>query len=82
MTTTRFDHTACRHTATPAGRKACRARRTADIREAQDLFKKAWDTNATPEIREYEATVDTFAFRWNMTMADAFDLIENGPVVF
>lgn len=78
---TRFDHTNCRHDATPAARGRCRAARRADIMKAQAAFRLAFDTNASPEIREYEATVDNFAYRWNMTMADAFDLIENGPVV-
>lgn len=79
--TTRFDHTACTHDSTPAARRRCRARRVADIREAQAAFQKAWDTNDTFEIREYEAIVDTFAFRWGMELRAAYDLIENGPVV-
>lgn len=79
--TTRFDHTACTHVATAAARAKCRARRRADIMEAQAAFRTAWDVNETHEIREYEAIVDTFAFRWNMELAAAYDLIENGPVV-
>lgn len=79
--TNRMDHTNCSHPTTAAARKRCRSRRTADIREAQAGFKTAWDVNETHEIREYEALVDMFAFRWNMDLADAYDLIEKGPVV-
>lgn len=50
--------------------------------KAQAAFRLAWDTNATPEIREYEATVDLFAYRWNMDLTDAYELIENGPVIY
>lgn len=50
--------------------------------KAQAAFRLAFDTNASPEIREYEATVDLFAGRWGMDLADAYDLIENGPVVY
>lgn len=75
-------HTACTHEATPAARRRCRARRRADIMEAQAAFQKAWDVNETHEIREYQAIVDTFAYRWNMDLHAAYDLIERGPVVF
>lgn len=78
---TRFDHTNCTHPATPKGRAWCREARRSDIRKAQAAHSLAWDTNATPEIREYEATVDLFAMRWGMDLHDAYDLIENGPVV-
>jgi hypothetical protein len=80
--TTRFDHTNCSHEATAKSRAKCRARRRTDLMEAQAAFQKAWDVNETFEIREYEAIVDTFAYRWNMDLADAYDLIEKGPVVF
>lgn len=74
-------HTTCTHEATPAARRRCRARRRADLIEAQAAFQKAWDVNKTHEIREYEAMVDLFAHRWNMDLAAAYELIENGPVV-
>lgn len=79
--TTRFDHTDCSHAKTAAARGKCRARRRADLIEAQAAFQVAWDVNETHEIREYEAIVDNFAYRWNMDLAAAYDLIENGPVV-
>lgn len=75
-------HTACTHEATPAARRKCRARRRADVMAAQAAYRIAFDTNETAEIREYEATVDLFAMRWNMDLADAYELIERGPVVF
>lgn len=77
-----FSHTDCNHPATPASRRRCRAARAADIRNAQALFMKAYEVNETPEIQEYEASVSLFAYRWNMTLNDAFDLIEKGPVVY
>lgn len=74
-------HTACTHDATPAARRRCRARRRSDLIAAQAAFQTAWDVNDTHAIREYEAMVDTFAYVWNMDLADAYELIENGPVV-
>jgi len=32
-------------------------------------------------IREYEAGIDIFAMNWGMDLADAYDLIERGPVI-
>ena len=78
----RFSHTACTHDTTAAARRRCRARRRTDLMEAQAAFQKAWDVNETFEIREYEAIVDTFSYRWGMDLKAAYDLIENGPVVF
>jgi hypothetical protein len=49
---------------------------------AQAAFRLAWDVNETHEIREYEATVDLFSMRWGMDLRAAYELIENGPVVF
>lgn len=75
-------HTDCTHETTPAARRRCRAARRSDVMAAQAAYRVACDVNETHEIREYEATVDLFAGRWGMPLADAYELIENGPVVF
>lgn len=74
-------HATCNHEATPAARRRCRAARRADIMAAQAAYQKACDSNEIPEIREYEAMVDIFAYRWSMDLADAYNLIEQGPIV-
>jgi hypothetical protein len=80
--TTRFDHTACDHRATPADRKACRVLRRSWIARLQTVYLQV-DLEYTFDLmREYEAMVDLFAMRWGMELSAAYDLIERGPRVF
>jgi len=79
---TRLDHTNCGHALTPAARKRCRDWRNDRIRAAQKAFMAAAEDNDSHLIREYEAMVDLFAGQVGMDLHDAFDLIENGPVIY
>lgn len=83
--TTRFSHTDCTHAATPAGRRYCRDSRRDQIRDAQKRYSDLADMPRTDDeifaLREYEATVDLFSMRWGMALRDAYELIENGPVI-
>jgi len=84
--TTRLDHTTCSHDRTPAARGRCRKLRLAQIKACQQEYMKIADmTGATDDevfaIREYEAGIDIFAVNWGMDLADAYALIERGPVV-
>jgi hypothetical protein len=81
---TNFDHTNCYHVRTPKARKACRADRAtggrnARIAELQRAYVKA-DAAELP-YAEYEAMVDIFAGDFGMKLQDAFELIEEGPVI-
>jgi hypothetical protein len=78
--TNRMDHTGCTHAATPAARKVCRADRRNQVKNLQRAYM---DVDAgTFAIAEYEAMVDLFSMRWGMDLRDAYQLIEEGPVVF
>lgn len=79
--TTRLSHTDCPHGSTPADRRACRNSRNAQIKAAQRMYMEVAEDPNLAGQREYEATVDLFAMRWRMDLADAYQLIENGPVV-
>lgn len=81
---TRIDHTNCRHVRTPKARAACRADlaaggRNARIAELQRAYMKAEE--AGMPYAEYEAMVDIFAMDFGMNLQDAYELIENGPVL-
>lgn len=80
--TTRLDHTACSHDRTPVARKACRARRRTDIKKLQAEYMIVADSPDFHGQSEYEAGVEIFAMIWGMDLRDAYDLIENGLVVY
>lgn len=79
MTNSRIDHTGCSHTATPAGRKGCRENRVRALREAQQMFL---DCDATGTgWDEYYATVELYAGLVRVTLDEAYDIVERGPVI-
>lgn len=80
MTTTRIDHTGCSHTATPKARAACRAERNRRIREAQQMFLVLVPGD-TPAWDAYNATVDSLSYFLRVPFADAFVIVEDGPVI-
>lgn len=77
--TNRMDHTDCSHEATTRARTSCRTGRRDVLRAAQRGFMDAdieaitWDA--------YRELVCTVALRFNIEVRDAYELIENGPVV-
>lgn len=77
--TSRIDHTNCSHEATSKARQVCRDRRREALREAQqmyldcDLTGTGWDN--------YYATVEMFAGLIGVALDEAYDIVENGPVV-
>jgi hypothetical protein len=82
--TNRIDHTNCRHVRTPKARAACRADlaaggRNRRIAELQRAYMQA-DAAELPWA-EYEAMVDIFSMDFGIKFQDAFELIENGPVI-
>lgn len=81
MNTTRFDHTTCLHPATAAGRRYCRADRKMAIKGLQAAYMEMEISDDTELRREYEARVDIFSQNWGIALRDAYNLIENGPVV-
>jgi hypothetical protein len=82
MNTTRFDHTNCLHPSTPAGRRFCRLDLKMAIKGLQVAYLEMEASDDAEVRREYEARVDIFSQNWGMPLRDAYNLIENGPVVF
>ena len=84
---TRIDHTNCRQVRTPKARAACRADRAAGGRgrnlriwALQAAYMHAEAGNMP--YADYEAMVDLFAGEFGIKLQDAFELIENGPVIY
>jgi hypothetical protein len=79
--TNRMDHTDCLHPSTAAGRRYCREDRKMAIKGLQAAYTEMEESDDDNLRREYEARVDIFSVNWGMPLADAYNLIENGPVV-
>lgn len=81
--TNRMDHTNCTHEATPKGRAWCRNAYRAAIKglQAEYMAVASIDQADAQAIREYEAGVDLFSGRWGIDFHEAFNIIENGPVI-
>lgn len=80
--TNQMDHTTCLHPSTPTGRRYCRADRKMAIKGLQAAYMEMAQSDDDNLRREYEARVDIFSQNWAMPLADAYQLIENGPVVY
>lgn len=79
--TTRIDHTNCSHDRTAKGRAWCRNERNRALVNAQAAFLKASETNDIEAIIEYRATVDQFAYVSGISLDEAYNQVENGPVL-
>lgn len=78
MTNSRIDHTGHPHAATAAGRKWCRENRVRALREAQQMFL---DCDATGTgWDEYYPTVELYAGLVGVTVDEAYNIVERGPV--
>ena len=72
-------HTTCSHDRTPAARKACRAARRDAIKRCQVAYAGA--ENGTLEIAEYEAMIDLLSGKLGVALADAYLIVEEGPIL-
>lgn len=81
--TNRIDHTDCTHDRTPKGRAYCRNMRRDAIMRAQAAYADLWAVQAgSPEKHdEYYALVDDVRFRLGVTLSEAYDVVERGPVI-
>ncbi len=81
--TARINHTDCSHDATPRGRAWCRKMRTDAIKTAQaaylDLCTR--DENTAAAFDNYYALVHDVSFRLGVELRDAYEIVENGPLV-
>jgi hypothetical protein len=82
MNTTRIDHTDCTHEATPKGRAWCRADRKRRIADCQARYLAVEDEPNFEGQREYEATVELLAGYLGVELHEAYQIVENGPVVY
>jgi anti-sigma regulatory factor (Ser/Thr protein kinase) len=74
------NHADHNHPATPAARKACREYRRAAIRECQLAYMEM--DAGTMEVSEYYAYIDLLTYKLdNCTMAEAFAIVETGPII-
>jgi hypothetical protein len=83
MNTTRIDHTNCSHDRNARGRAWCRETRRDAIKRAQAAYGALWtlETPAGEMYDEYHALVEDVIFRLGVDRAEAYDIVENGPVV-
>lgn len=83
MTKNRIDHTGCSHDRTPKGRAYCREMRRDAIKRAQEAYMALWTvgTPAGEAYDEYHALVEDVIFRLGVERAEAYEIVEHGPIV-
>lgn len=83
MNATRINHTDCSHDSTARGRAWCRDNRRNVVRAAQAAYMTLW-TVQTPSHDDYDtyyALVDDVRYCLGGTLREAYELVENGPVL-
>lgn len=78
---TRIDHTNCLHPRGAFERKHCRADRQAAIKACQVRYMEVADDLNFAGQREYEAMVELLSYRLGVDLLDAYQIVENGPVM-
>lgn len=81
--TTRIDHTGCSHSATPKGRAYCRNLRREAIKAAQAQYNvvASVDQAERDQYDEYYALVENVAYHCGVELRQAYEIVENGPVL-
>jgi len=76
------NHAEHNHPATPAGRRECRNRTNKAIKVAQTAYLGLWAGTDAPSRETYDtyyALVDDVRHVIGCTLAEAYDIVENGP---
>lgn len=75
----KINHSSCNHDSTPAARRNCRARRNDMLKATQAAFMD-YEMHRVEDGSEYFAMVETLAFHFGISLDEAYELVENGPV--